>query len=163
MVELAVPRIANPDRLLFFDPTASNQLHPSRLLCRSRSASSISFANPDSPGLTVSRSPTLPIHGRRHLPIHGHLLGADPATAATIASFPKAVMPLKANLVHAAPVPLMRVGRRPDLPRPQRAFRIRAVVELDPRPPRHTMADVLKVTPSPTRPNGLFDVSEVVT
>ncbi|XBH76280.1 hypothetical protein VPH35_102948 [Triticum aestivum] len=43
-----------------------------------------------------------------------------------------------------APAGANEVSPRPDLPRPQRAFRIRAVVELDPRPPRHTMADVLK-------------------
>ncbi|XP_037465746.1 uncharacterized protein LOC119337689 isoform X2 [Triticum dicoccoides] len=38
------------------------------------------------------------------------------------------------------------VRPRPDPPRPPRAFQIRAVVELDPRPARHTMADVLKAT-----------------
>ncbi|VAI42363.1 hypothetical protein VPH35_102951 [Triticum aestivum] len=43
-----------------------------------------------------------------------------------------------------APAGANEVSPRSDLPRPQRAFRIRAVVELDPRPPRHTMADVLK-------------------
>ncbi|XBH76285.1 hypothetical protein VPH35_102952 [Triticum aestivum] len=45
-----------------------------------------------------------------------------------------------------APAGANEVSPRPDLPRPQRAFRIRAVVELDPRPPRHTMANVLKAT-----------------
>ncbi|VAH41352.1 hypothetical protein VPH35_026362 [Triticum aestivum] len=42
-----------------------------------------------------------------------------PATAATTASSPEAGTSLKANLVHVAPVPLMRVGWQPDLPRPE--------------------------------------------
>uniref|UniRef100_A0A453K5G9 Uncharacterized protein n=3 Tax=Aegilops tauschii subsp. strangulata TaxID=200361 RepID=A0A453K5G9_AEGTS len=44
-----------------------------------------------------------------------------PATAATTSSSPEAGTSLKANLVHVAPVPLMRVGRRSDLPRPEPA------------------------------------------
>ncbi|VAI91234.1 unnamed protein product [Triticum turgidum subsp. durum] len=44
-----------------------------------------------------------------------------PATAAMTTSSPKAGTSLKANLVHAAPVPLMPVGQRSDLPRPKPA------------------------------------------